>query len=130
MKKEIPEDKKRIVICGAYGFGNIGDEAILESIIASIRVTYPGYKVTVLSRNPKKDSKIDGVDEAVYSLNPFAVLSVISHSALFVSGGGSLIQDVTSTRSLMYYLYTIKLAKFCGCKVMMYGSGSPALYAV
>jgi len=114
---------KNIVIRGAYGFGNIGDEAILESIIASLRVSYPDYKVTVLSRNPKEDAKKDGVDNAVHSLDLFAVIHAIKNATLFVSGGGSLIQDATSTRSLMYYLYTIKLAKHFGCKVMMYGSG-------
>lgn len=42
---------------------------------------------------------------------------------LFLSGGGSLIQDETSTRSLHYYLMSIRLAKRCGNKVLMYGCG-------
>lgn len=44
-------------------------------------------------------------------------------SALYVNGGGSLIQDVTSRRSLWYYLFTLRAAKRLGCKVMMYGCG-------
>ena len=44
-------------------------------------------------------------------------------STLFISGGGSLIQDVTSTRSLLYYLWSIRAAKKCGCKVIMYACG-------
>jgi len=114
---------KNIVIGGAYGFGNIGDEAILESIIASLRVSYPDCKVTVLTRKPNIDINIKGVDATVHSLNVFAVIKALKKATLFVSGGGSLIQDVTSTRSLYYYLYILKLAKRLGCKVMMYGSG-------
>jgi polysaccharide pyruvyl transferase WcaK-like protein len=42
---------------------------------------------------------------------------------LYINGGGSLMQDVTSTRSLGYYLTTLVLGRLLGCKVMMYGCG-------
>jgi polysaccharide pyruvyl transferase CsaB len=42
---------------------------------------------------------------------------------LYINGGGSLIQDVTSSRSLWYYLYTLVAAKHRGCRVLMYGCG-------
>ena len=32
-------------------------------------------------------------------------------------------QDVTSSRSLYFYLFTLKAAKWCGCKIIMYGCG-------
>ena len=67
--------KKNIVICGAYGFGNVGDEAILESIIASLSMSYPNCNITVLSRNPEEDAKREGVTRAVHSLSLFAVIS-------------------------------------------------------
>ena len=44
-------------------------------------------------------------------------------SRLYISGGGSLIQNATSTRSLRYYLYSIRQARRSGCAVMMYGCG-------
>ena len=43
--------------------------------------------------------------------------------ALYINGGGSLIQDVTSRRSLWYFLFTLRAAKARGCRVMMYGCG-------
>ena len=42
---------------------------------------------------------------------------------LYINGGGSLIQDVTSTRSLRYYLASIRWAKRTGNRVLMYGCG-------
>ena len=44
-------------------------------------------------------------------------------SCIYINGGGSLIQDSTSNRSLWFYLFTLRMAKLCGCKVMMYGCG-------
>ena len=42
---------------------------------------------------------------------------------LYINGGGSLMQDVTSHRSLWFYLFTISWAKRLGNQVMMYGCG-------
>ena len=42
---------------------------------------------------------------------------------LYINGGGSLMQDVTSHRSLWFYLFTISAAKRLGNRVMMYGCG-------
>jgi polysaccharide pyruvyl transferase CsaB len=48
---------------------------------------------------------------------------------LYINGGGSLMQDVTSRRSLWFYLFTISAAKLLGNKVLMYGCGiGPILY--
>ncbi len=59
---------------------------------------------------------------AVYTFNVFSVLRKFRHAALYINGGGSLMQDVTSTRSI-WYCYTLYAAKKRGCKVMMYGCG-------
>ncbi len=44
-------------------------------------------------------------------------------SVLYINGGGTLIQNATSWRSLWYYLFTLGLAKLLGNKVDMYGCG-------
>ena len=51
------------------------------------------------------------------------ILRVMKRARLYINGGGSLIQDATSRRSLLYYLYTISAAKKRGCRVLMYGCG-------
>ncbi|MBQ8759076.1 MAG: polysaccharide pyruvyl transferase family protein, partial [Clostridia bacterium] len=42
---------------------------------------------------------------------------------MLLSGGGSLIQDATSSKSLTYYLYIMKLAKKLGAKLYVYANG-------
>ena len=51
------------------------------------------------------------------------IIRAIRDCDLFISGGGSLLQDVTSTRSLLYYLSLIKLAKMFNKPVMVYANG-------
>lgn len=45
------------------------------------------------------------------------------HTKLLISGGGSLIQNVTSNKSLAYYLFIINLAVKLKKKVMLYANG-------
>jgi polysaccharide pyruvyl transferase CsaB len=114
--------KNGVVICGAYGHGNAGDEAILEAIVGEMRSIDKYMPVTVLSRKPKETRTLRGVD-SIYRFNYPAFRKAMRGAKLYVNGGGSLIQNVTSRRSLRYYLYTISAAKALGCKVIMYGCG-------
>lgn len=117
------ENRRRgALICGAYGYGNAGDDAILEAIIREMRGLDPEMPVTVMSRTPKETAERYGVN-AIYTFNFPGFLSEMRRSALYINGGGSLIQDVTSRRSLWFYLFTLKAAKRLGCKVIMYGCG-------
>lgn len=111
-----------VVICGAYGMGNAGDEAILEAIVAEMRSVDADMPLTILSRAPEIIGQKFDVN-AIHMFDIPAFLRAVSGARLYVNGGGSLIQDVTSTRSLWYYLFTIAAAKKLGCRVMMYGCG-------
>ena len=111
-----------VLICGAYGMGNAGDEAILDAITAEMRSIDPLMPLTVLSRDPEGACKRLDV-EAVHTFNIPKVLAIMKRRRLYINGGGSLIQDVTSQRSLWYYLFTLRAAKKRGCRVMMYGCG-------
>ncbi len=111
-----------VVICGAYGRGNAGDDAILEAILQEMRSIDPDMPVTVLSRDPRSTR----LTYRVRSVSRMALLSwhaAMRRAKLYINGGGSLIQDVTSRRSLWFYLYNIGAAKRCGCRVQMYGCG-------
>lgn len=111
-----------IVISGYYGFDNLGDEAVLYSIINSLRSKKPNINITVLSNNPEKTSKVHGVS-AVSRWKLSEIVKVIKDSDMLISGGGSLLQDVTSPKSLIYYLIVIVIAKILGKKVFFYAQG-------
>ena len=111
-----------VVICGAYGRGNAGDDAILEAILQEMRSIDPDMPVTVLSKDPKS-TRLTYRVRAVHRSNLLAWHTAMSSSRLYINGGGSLIQDVTSRRSLWFYLANIRVAKRAGCRVQMYGCG-------
>ena len=113
---------KKIFIFGYYGFNNIGDEAILEAIVGQFKIMQPEMSLTALSYNAAETKRRYGI-QAVSRNRFWDVFQSIRESHLVMSGGGSILQDVTSSRSLMYYLGIILLAKFCGKKVAFYGNG-------
>ena len=112
----------RVVMSGYFGFGNLGDEAILQTVHRSISSVSNEIDVTVLSRNPADTHSRYGYT-AINRFDLFKVRRAIRDCTALVSGGGSLLQDHTSTRSLLYYLSIIRLAKHYGKKVMIFANG-------
>lgn len=112
----------RLVISGYYGFGNAGDEAMLAAILEAILEVVPDADITVISGNPGHTAANHGV-KAIGRFDMFGILNAIGRCDLLISGGGSLLQDVTSKRSLYYYLSIITLATSFGKRVMLYAQG-------
>ncbi len=110
------------LVCGAYGRGNAGDDAILEAIVTELRQIDPDLPVWVLSRNPEETRRSYRVN-SIYTFAFPRFLWRMRKTRLYINGGGSLMQDVTSHRSLWFYLFTISAAKVLGNHVMMYGCG-------
>jgi len=119
-KKERKRDG--VVICGAYGRGNAGDEAILQALVTEMRSIDPDLPVWIMTRKPKA-TRVRHRVGAVYTFNVPIFCRKMAKSTLYINGGGSLVQDVTSHRSLWFYLFTLSAAKRLGCRVMMYGCG-------
>ncbi len=113
---------KRIVMSGYFGFGNAGDEAILSSVYDMARRALPEAEITVLSRTPGKTAEKLGC-RAVDRFSPFNIHSTFKKSDALVFGGGSLLQDATSTRSLFYYTYIINKALRLGNRVVLLANG-------
>ena len=111
-----------ILISGYYGFDNIGDESILRTLVSSLREHIPDCSLTVLSHNPTSTREKYGV-EAVDRMSPVAILRAVKKCDMLISGGGSLLQDVTSSKSLHYYLSIIRCAEFFHKKVFIYSQG-------
>ncbi|GMK49023.1 polysaccharide pyruvyl transferase CsaB [Paenibacillus glycanilyticus] len=121
-------DKKnyRIVISGYYGFRNSGDEAVLRSILLALAEQGEANGVQiqpiVLSADPAWTSRMYGV-EAVRRMYPKDVLNALRASDGLISGGGSLLQDATSAKTIPYYTAIIKLAQWLGKPTFIYSQG-------
>src|SRR5438105_835314 len=111
-----------ILIAGYYGFGNVGDELILSSILMEIGKRYPSSRITVLSADPERTHRFHGVS-SVRRWSPLAVVRAIWKADVLVVGGGGLLQDQTSSRSLAYYLGLVALARLLVCPVVFYALG-------
>lgn len=111
---------KNIIISGYYGFDNFGDEAILGVLIKKLKKL--DINIRVLSKNPTKTKELYKVNTTLF----FCLIQVIlriSKCDILISGGGSLLQDVTSSRSLFYYLWVINTALFFNKKVIIFAQG-------
>ena len=114
--------RDQVVICGAYGRGNAGDDAILLAILTELRTIDPDLSFQVFSRKPEETRMTYRVN-SFYIFNLFQAIRHFKKAKLSINGGGSLMQDVTSSRSLWFYLWTLASAKRHGCPVIMYGCG-------
>ena len=120
--KETRVPQYHVVMSGYYGFNNTGDEAIMLSMHKNIQKMGDNYHITVLSNKPEETKEKYGI-EAVYRFGMRDVFHAIRKCDVLLSGGGSLLQDSTSTRSLMYYLSITAMAKMLRKKVMLYANG-------
>lgn len=112
----------KIALSGYYGFDNAGDEALLSAITSSIKNLAPEAEFVVFSGSPEKTASLHGI-RAIYYMHPFKLLKELFTADLLISGGGSIFQDVTSTRSLFYYITVVALAKILNTPVMFYAQG-------
>lgn len=114
--------RRELVIAGAYGCGNRGDELMLENLLRDGRAAAPECAVTVLSHRPKETARRFDVD-SLYYLNVPAIRRRMKSARALVFGGGNLLQDATSRRSLVYYLALLRKGKQSGCRTLLHGAG-------
>ena len=112
----------KILLSGYYGFDNAGDDAVLFAIVQALREMVKDGEITVLSNQPEKTAKEFGVN-AVNRWGKKEIFRAVRNCDVLISGGGSLLQDVTSKNGILYYLGIIKLAQMLGKKVMVYAQG-------
>ena len=98
---QVRQRRYRVLVSGYYGFSNAGDDAILEAIQQSVQTVGEDIGVTVLSNDPALTWKQYSMD-AIPRFRVGEVFSALRRCDVLLSGGGSLLQDTTSTRSLLY----------------------------
>ena len=107
----------RIGISGSYGGLNLGDEAILQNIIAQLRASLP-VEITVFSRDPQDTLRRHAVERAVpvRELSRMEVMPEVERLDLFILGGGGILFDSEAK----IYLREVQMAHEIGVPVMVY----------
>lgn len=110
---------KTVFLFGYYGYDNLGDDLILESIVNNLNNQ---FNFKVLTYNYEKTHKVDNV--VPVSRSKFSkIIHEIITSDIVASGGGSLLQDATSSKSLYFYLGLIILGKIFRKKTIFLFNG-------
>lgn len=111
---------KKAVISGYYGFENYGDEISLQVIVNALKDQ--GVAISAFSSKPELTSSENGII-CFYTFDIFDVIRQIFVSDVLISGGGSLLQDKTSIKSFLYYIFVIVTAQILGKKVVIFSQG-------
>lgn len=113
-----------VAVSGYYGFGNFGDEALLAGLLQQLKAI--GAEPLVLSADPERTTAEHGVP----ALHRYRGLpAALRQADALISGGGGLLQDSSSSRSLSYYLGVLRLARLAGLRTMVYGQSVGPLTA-
>lgn len=106
----------KVAICGYYGFGNLGDELLLDAVVKMLEENdINKEKIIIFSGNPEQTEARLGIC-SVNRWNISDVFSSLRESETFLLGGGGLFQDVTSIKTPVYYWGLVKLATIAGAK--------------
>jgi polysaccharide pyruvyl transferase WcaK-like protein len=108
---------KRILIAGAYGTGNLGDEAILSGLLVKLRKERNPRltRIVVFSRAPRESASTHGVTARRRNLRDLVTCDEI------IIGGGELFQDA-NYMSVKYGLLGV-VAKLLGKRVIFSSIG-------
>ena len=109
----------RAVLCGYYGKGNGGDEALLASLLQMLPESVTPLVLSGKPSETRKRYRVQSCDRS----SAFRVLKAMRQSDIFIWGGGSLIQDVTSATSPWYYAGLMGLAQQLGLQTIAWAQG-------
>ena len=110
-----------IMLCGYYGRRNLGDDILLQVITENLKNKCNVDKSILLTADTANVPS--GLNGCIHRFNIPAIKKYMKRTKVFLLGGGSILQDATSSRSLYYYIYVTKLAKKMGCKILLYSNG-------
>ena len=118
----------KFLLSGYYGFGNAGDEAVLAAILDALGSRVPsGTEYIVTAGDPERTIAMHSTPShrviVVPRQHPRLLLQAIKACDVFISGGGSLLQDVTSLRNVVYYTSLMRWARLARKPLMVYAQG-------
>jgi len=115
----------KILIKGFFGKNNIGDEAILDSMVSSLKSKLPFSEIVVFSGNPKFIAKKYNVRSISYNWRKSyrAIIREMVNADIFILGGGGLFPNDTPVKIFRSLLFLL-IAKMLGTqKIIIYSVG-------
>ncbi len=103
-----------ILVVGGYGYGNVGDEAMLAGLIAKL----DGHRLTVVSRDPAATTALHGVAAVPISR---ALTALPRHRTVLIGGGSLFGRDMGRIGRLLPAFGL--LARRLGHEVLLDGIG-------
>lgn len=108
---------KKLLLVGYFGFDNLGDELLLISLLDYLKRNLNDIEPIVLYNKPLSEVYGARVLSRRHLLNGIRMVDGVCFA------GGSILQDVTSLRSLIYYLGIILLSLIMKRPVIMVSQG-------
>lgn len=110
---------KKVLLCGYYGEHNLGDDALLAALLNQL----PAGQEPVVTAHDQAEVEARFAVATCPRRSLKTVLAALGHCDALVLGGGSLLQDATSFRSLLYYAVLILAARLRSKPVLLWGQG-------
>lgn len=111
--------QKKVLLCGYYGFGNGGDEALLAVLLQLLPADVTPIVLSANVSETQALHKVKAVDRQQF----IKLLQTICQCHGFIWGGGSLMQDSTSAISPLFYGGLMLWAQLWGLKTVAWAQG-------
>ena len=117
--------KLSVLLCGYYGEHNLGDDALLQVLVSQIP---SDWHLVVTARDSDAVQELVPGVSTVNRRSLAQTIQALNHVEALVLGGGSLLQDGTSFKSLLYYLVLLWSARFKRIPILLWGQGLGPLH--
>ncbi len=117
--------KSSVLLCGYYGEHNLGDDALLQVLVSQIP---SHWDLVVTARDPEAVRSLVPGAKTVSRRSLSQTIQALDRVDALILGGGSLLQDGTSFKSLVYYLVLLWTARVRGTPILLWGQGLGPLH--